>query len=393
MHKLESNIWKYFLYILTNRRHYITILSIYFLTLPNATVNQIGLYMGIGNLAGFLFEIPSGYFADKFGHKRTLILAKIFMICSTLSFLFIQNFYGFVLGSALISLGFAFTSGTGSAFMHETLEELGRKKEYSKIMSQNAGNVSLISAVLIITLPFFTKISMTLPLMINLGFDIIGLIIAISFVNVKIHEKIEETNFKSIFQIFQDTRKLNFLPFAIFTGAILGFLVGESSFRNIYLQSLGYPVILVGFVMGLSRVVWFLVGRYIHLIEDKFTMKQFLLFEIFFFTSYYFLVAYLSQAYIVASIFIVVVGYMWGRQQLITNYVLNNHISDKNYKATILSIKEQISYLFQFIIPISIGYIMSTYSYKIGYYTLGVSLFLILIISYQYIEEVKSVTN
>lgn len=393
MHKLESNIWKFFIYSLTNRRHYITILSIYFLTLPNATVNQIGLYMGIGNLIGFLFEIPSGYFSDRFGHKKTLILAKIMMVLSTLSFIFIQNFYGFVLGSSFISLGFAFTSGTTSAFMHETLEELGRKKEYSKIMSQNGGNVSLISAVLIIILPFFTQINILLPLFINLGFDIIGLIVTLTFVNPKVHEKIEGVNIKSIVQIFNDTRKLNFLPFAIFTGAVVGFLVGESSFRNIYLQSLGYPVILVGFVMGLSRVVWFLVARYIYLIEDKFTMKQFLLFEMFFFTVYFILVAYISKPYVVASIFIIGVGYMWGRQQLITTYVLNNHISDKNYKATILSIKEQISYIFQFIIPISLGYIIGKYSYKTGYYTLGVSLFLIMIISYQYIEEVEHIKN
>ena len=86
MHKLESNIWKYFFYILTNRRHYITILSIYFLTLPNTTINQIGLYMGIGNLVAFLLEIPSGYFADRFGHKKTLILAKIrVFLCPNLS--------------------------------------------------------------------------------------------------------------------------------------------------------------------------------------------------------------------------------------------------------------------------------------------------------------------
>jgi fucose permease len=31
-------------------------------------------------LAGFLMEIPSGYFADRFGHKKTLILSKVFML-------------------------------------------------------------------------------------------------------------------------------------------------------------------------------------------------------------------------------------------------------------------------------------------------------------------------
>lgn len=43
---IESNLWKYFLVNLTSRRQFIPILSVYFLTLPHAQANQIGLYTG-----------------------------------------------------------------------------------------------------------------------------------------------------------------------------------------------------------------------------------------------------------------------------------------------------------------------------------------------------------
>jgi len=83
------------------------ILSIYFLTLPNATAQQIGLYMGVGWAVGFLLEIPSGYFSDKFGHKKTLILAKFFLLFSTLFFVFGKSVPYFILGSSFLALSFA----------------------------------------------------------------------------------------------------------------------------------------------------------------------------------------------------------------------------------------------------------------------------------------------
>lgn len=386
LQNLEGNIWKMFVYIFTGRRAYISVLSIYFLTLPNTTANMLGLFTGIGNLAAFFFEIPSGYLADRFGHKKTLILAKVMMLISTASFIFIQNFYGFVLGSICMSISIAFTSGTNSAFMQETLERLGREKEYSKIMGRMRGNVSLASVALIILLPFLTKIDILWPFYVSLFLDILGLIVVFSFANPKNKIKISKNEIKSIARIFKDSRKLNFLPFAIFTSAIAGFATSEAVFRYVYLETLGYPIAWVGFVMGLSRLVWFFVGRYAHLIEEYFTMRQLLIFELLFFPGYFFVAAYLSNPYLIAAVIIVAIGYMWGRGQVIEGYILNNHISDKNYKATVISIKNQIGLFFQFVVPFSIGFIMN-YSYKLGYAVLGICLFAVLLTSFFFINK------
>ncbi len=138
--------------------------------------------------------------------------------------------------------------------------------------------------------------------------------------------------------------------------------------------------------MGLSRLVWFFVARHAYLIEEHFTMRQHLFFELLLFPIFFVLIAYLSNPYIIAGIFILGIGYMWGRSQVIESYILNNHITDKNYKATILSIKSQVSLFFQFVVPFSIGFVMSQ-SYKLGYYVLSVSLFCILLTSYFFIKK------
>ena len=78
-------------------------------------------------------------------------------------------------------------------------------------------------------------------------------------------------------------------------------------------------------------------------------------------------------------------GYMQGRNQITKNYLLKR-IHSNNYKATMLSIQSQISSIFQFTIAFIIGFVFE-YSFKIGFYVLGISLFLILLITYQFIQN------
>ncbi len=161
---LKANIWKYFIILLTERRNYIPILSLYFLSLPDTTAQQIGLYIGIGSLAGFLLEIPSGYLADTFGHKFSLILAKLSLLLSTCFFVFSSSLIYFIFGSVFISAGFAFASGTSSAFFHNTLTNLNRESEFGTLSGKIRGYVSLVSAFLILALPFLSSFSLLMPI-------------------------------------------------------------------------------------------------------------------------------------------------------------------------------------------------------------------------------------
>jgi MFS family permease len=381
--KYENNIYKLFFYMLSQRRHYVPILSIYFLTLPNTTAKQIGIFMGAGSLMSFLLEIPSGYFADRFGHKKSLVLAKIIMILSLILFIFARNLYYFIFAAIFLATSHALGSGTKEAFLYETLIKIKRQKEYSKIMGKLSANVSIISMIFIVLLPFFTKISIVLPLKINLIFDIIGLFFVISLTCT--NNKIKQ-NHKSILQIIRESKKKRFFSFAIFAGAIPGFMLVDFSYRYVYLESLNYPIIFIGFVMGFSRLIWFIVGHYAYYIEKILTKKKHLFIEMFLFPTYYILVAFFSNPYLIGLIFSIVNGYQWGRKQVIDNYILNDYIKDKRYKATSLSIIGQIRNFVNFSFVIPLGFIMH-YSYKAGFYTMGILLFIILTSSYYFIRK------
>src|SRR3989344_3349293 len=156
---LQGNIWKYTLLLIANKRIFVAILGAYYLTIPDVTPEGIGIILLAGSLAGFIFEIPSGYVSDKIGHKTALVLSRLFMLVSTLFFLFASNIIFLILGGVFMSMAHAFHSGTGSAFMHETLRGLKREKEYAKVMGKISSIGFAIPIVFMVLTPFLVSIS------------------------------------------------------------------------------------------------------------------------------------------------------------------------------------------------------------------------------------------
>ncbi|MCP4524235.1 MAG: MFS transporter [Candidatus Gracilibacteria bacterium] len=384
----------FFFYLLSQRRNFIPILSIYFLTLGDTNAAQIGIFMGIGHLASLLLEVPSAFFADRFGHKKTLILSKTLQILSVTMFLgayFISapgNFYVFIIAAILQSVGFSFFSGTTAAYYHELLEQEGNGKDFGKRMSQLRGKVSLLSAAIIITLPFLVQFHITFPLVVNLLFDIGGLFVLFLLPNVSNNHHVG-SNKKSIFVILSEVKKSGVLYISIFMGVIVGFLIGENPFRAIYLESLGFPIILIGTVMGFSRVVWFLVGHYAHYLEHYLSLRRLLFLELLLFPIVFLAVAHLTNPYLIGFIFIIIIGYQHGRKAILQGFILNDFGIDKRYKATTLSIESFVNSFSGMMVTFGIGFIMS-YSYRLGYTILGILLFFLLSFIFYLIYKKRS---
>lgn len=383
---LKSNLWKYFLFILTNRRNYIPILAIYFLTLPSTTAQQIGLFTGIGWFVGFLLEIPSGYISDRFGHKKTLILAKFFMLFSTLFFVFGKSIPYFVLGSSFIALGFAFTSGTAGALLHNTLIGLKREKEYGEIGGKLRAKASLVSAVMILALPLLTKISLLMPIKIYLIFDVIGIFVAFSLVSPKMKYDAEDVEGEKLWSLLKRFKGTGFYTTAIFTGVLGGFIFGTSPFRELFAKSLGFPIIFIGSMMALSRVVWFVVGHNLKIMK-KIKIKNLLFYEIFLFSGLMIIASLLKNPYVVGTILSVSVGYYHGRSSIIGEYFFDRFLVNKRYKATMISIKQQFGKLFQAIVVFVVGFVMAV-SFSLGFLVSGICLLIILLAIYPFMRKV-----
>jgi len=365
---LKSNIRKYFVHTLTTRRNFIPILSIYFMTFPDNTIRQLWFMTWIWSLAWFLLEIPSGYFADRFWHKKTLILAKIFLVISTSMFIIWWNFWIFAMGSLFLAFWQAFNSGTKQALLHETLTELGREKDYTKVSARIGGNVSLLSVLFIVTLPFFTKIDFRIPFLIGLVFDIWWLINSFLFIQPNITKKIKiNKSILTIFKEFKNHKKI-FLT-AIFFAITFWIYMSINWFRWVYLEHIGLPVIFMGFIMWLSRLVWWWLSRVTHLVEKQITINQLMFFEIFLYSLSFLGIAISKNIYIVWTIFILISWYQRARMPIVDNFILKN-LKDRQYKATVLSMRSQISAIISFSLMFILWFIME-FSYTLGFLTVA----------------------
>ncbi len=384
---LKTNIWKYAVFMIANKRVYVAILGAYYLTIPNVTPKGIGIILLAGSLAGFLFEIPSGYFSDKIGHKRALILSRIFLLFSTLFFLFATNIMFLIFGAIFLSIGIAFLSGTGSAFMYETFQGLNREDDYTKVMGKIRSIGFAVPVVLTTIIPFLVNISYKLPFVIALVIDIIGIFTAMSFVVPKVkQEHIKEiwiTNFK---QILSEGYKLGFLKFAIFNAIIGSVFYAIGGFRAPYQSFLEIPVIYYGILFGIGRGIASVMLAYSGFIKKIFNIVSFYKFRLVLYSILILTLALTSNIWITMSVFIMINALIHGLSQVNTGFVMEV-IKNSKFKATLLSTQSQMKNIFSAITGFTLAFIIDKTTYKFGFLCLGICFVIITTPLYIYIKN------
>ncbi len=354
---IESNIRKIFAYILTNRRHFIVLVSIYFLMQPDVTQKTLGYAMALGQIVGFILEVPSGYISDTMGHKKALILAKRSMLINSSCFIlasFYESYIWFFIASAFLSISFSFVSGTLSAFTHETLISIGKDKEYSSIFSKIKGKVSLIQTWTFLLFPMIAQYEFMIPFYIGFFADIIWLLIAYSLVKPNNHTAIKER--KSIITIAKELQWIGFYPLALFFSLIWSFFMWLTTFREPFLLSIGYSTFLVGTVASWSRLLRWAMSYATWRIKEKSNLKQLMLLDIVIFGSYFILAGVITNTYIIWIILAVGLGYRYVRGPIVSQYIMES-LPDPRYKATALSLKAQLWGILSIITPIIAGYL------------------------------------
>jgi MFS family permease len=84
------------------------------------------------SVAIVIMEIPSGYFADIWGRKKTLILGSALGCLGFVVYSFSSDFYGFLLAELVLGIGFSFISGADSALLYDSLLQDKKEGTYLK---------------------------------------------------------------------------------------------------------------------------------------------------------------------------------------------------------------------------------------------------------------------
>lgn len=93
--------------------------------------------MAAGDLLLMALEIPTGWFADRFGNRRSLILGSLIQVAGMICCWLADGIPGLFLACALVAVGDAFRSGADQALLYRSCVALGHEGDFQRIEARS----------------------------------------------------------------------------------------------------------------------------------------------------------------------------------------------------------------------------------------------------------------
>ena len=398
----KTQIYKFGFYgLLKNLKFFEPFLWLYFI-INGLSLFQIGLLYSIREGIIYVFEIPSGVFADRFGKKNELILCFVFYILSFIGFYLSDAFYLFAIAMTLYGFGEAFRSGTHKAMIMQYLEHYDLKESKTQIygLTRSYSNIgSAVSSIGGIILVLYSPELSYLFLVAILPY-ILDLVLILSYPNF-LNEKVDQSfkwkafikeNWNSVKYTFT-TKELNLTILdssmyqAIFKTLrdyiqpiILGIGITFILFSNLSMDE--NIKIYIGLIYFVAYFISIFASKNAYLLENRFGRQNIieLMWILMSVTIILLGVLINNFAFIVIS-FMAFYLFLNIRKPYLVNKI--GLLSDQSKRASVLSIESQITSLFIIVIAPIAGYLADTFSIQVmliavGLFMMVVKLFMVI---------------
>jgi hypothetical protein len=106
--------------------------------------------LAAGDLCVFALEVPTGWAADRLGHRRSLIIGSIVQIGGMVALWLAASTPTLLIASLLVALGDAFRSGADEALLYRSCVALGREGDFQAIEARtgSVGRVALVALLM-----------------------------------------------------------------------------------------------------------------------------------------------------------------------------------------------------------------------------------------------------
>ncbi len=315
-----------------------------------------------------LFEVPTGYIADKIGRKKTLFLSTGIAFLGWLFYSISSNFFQFVISEVVLGIAFSFLSGTDSSLLFESLSECGEEKSYSKYEGRQNAFQRWAEAFSAFTGGIFAGfVSFRILLLLS---SISALVAFISCFWIKEPERNPYYHprgtlygmYKIARFVFLKSKVVKYvLPLmAMFS---LSTMLGVWLYQPLW-EEINIPVWMFGFLWALFSLPAGLAGHFAHEIESLIGKKR-----IIWLLPLPVIIGYLMIAFLpgyLALIGIYIVPLLRGFNiPILLKYIHEETFSDK--RATVLSIQNWIFRLSYFCIAPVIGFIGNYYNLRLAF--------------------------
>ena len=362
---LEGNINK--MYLLKAVKWFMIVMPIIvlFFEKHGLSLTQIMILQATYSFTVAVLEIPSGFFADIYGRRLSLFYGSILTFIGYLIFSFFSGFNEFFIAEILLGIGGSLISGADSALIYDTLLQLKKDEDYTKVEGKNYGIGNISEGIAGVIGGFLAITSLDLPVYIQTFVLFFSIPISYSLVEPESSYKLAKS-IKSIWLVVKETFfEKNKLKWYIIYSSSMG--IGTLSiawFVQPFLIEIETPLFYYGIIWAGLNIITGITSYYSYLFKHK---------DLLIYISLIMVISFILLGYNISMYGLIFIVFIYLIRGIITPTLRNliNINSTSERRATVLSLRSFIIRIsFAIIAPI-LGYITDYSDISFVFYSLA----------------------
>lgn len=317
-----------------------------------------------------VFEIPSGYAADIWGRRKTLIFGSILGTAGFAIYSCFSGFYAFLIAELTLGIGQSFVSGADSAMLYDSLKADGNEKQYLKLEGRNFSVGNFSEALAGFAGGALAEISLRTPFFFQTGIAFIAIPAAFMLKEPLIATRNVKAGWKDIwdvikYAIFQNKS----LRYNILYSAIIGSATLTMAWiYPVYLSQLNFEEIHIGLSSTVLNLAVGFTTLFAYKIERNLQPRITIITFTLVITSMFIALGFMHSTWAILLLLMFYIN-RGVATPVLKDYI--NRITSSDMRATVLSLRSLfIRANFAILAPL-FGYLTDTYSLNKAFIIIG----------------------
>jgi len=293
------------------------------------------------SLSIVLFEIPSGYFADVLGRKKTLVIGAVLGTLGFLIYSVTTGFVFFLVAEIVLGIGQSFISGADSALLFDSLKADRCEHEYVKYEGRIYTIANFSEALAGVIGGTIATFSLHLPFVLQTLIAFTAVPAALALIEPPQETKREKPSIVDIFRVVKYATITNRrLRYNLLISSIVGCATLTMAWTyQLYLKDVGFQNYTIGIVHTVLNLVVGTTTLFAYRIEARLQPRRTIWFTSVSVTAVFMLLGFVQSAWVVAAR--VLFYFSRGIATPVFKYYVNR-ITPSDIRATVLSVRSMI---------------------------------------------------
>ena len=203
VHTVHPNIPR--LYLIKTAKWFMLVMPIIVLFYQDngLSMEQVFIVQAIYSVSIVIMEIPSGYMADVWGRKPTIVTGCVLGFAGYLVYCFSHSLAGFIVAEITLGIGQSLISGADSALLYDSLLEKNRQHEYARYEGRVISVGNFAESIAGVTGGLLAAVSLRTPFYFQAAVSFLAIPAAITLVEPSRHITLVKKGFGQILKIFR----------------------------------------------------------------------------------------------------------------------------------------------------------------------------------------------